>query len=71
MGLKTSNPHVSSDTFKTDPDIISGELSKAGSKAKARYPSGKAPNQPGGGAGGDAGKAKNRAVTPGTSPTGS
>lgn len=71
MGLTTKNPYVSSDTFKTDPDIISSELSKAGKKATARYPSGRLGNQPGGGAGGNAGKMKNRALTPGTSPSGS
>jgi hypothetical protein len=69
--LSTKNPYAVTDTFKTDPDIISSELSKAGSKASARYPSGIQGNQPGGGAGGNAGKMKTRALTPGTSPTGS
>jgi hypothetical protein len=69
--LSTKNPYVASDTFKTDPDIISAELSKAGKKASARYPSGKLGVQPGGGAGGNEGKMKVRALTPGTTPTGS
>jgi hypothetical protein len=71
MALTTKNPYVASDTFKTDPDIISAELSKSGKKASARYPSGKSPIEPGGGAGGNAGKMKTRALTPGTSPSGS
>jgi hypothetical protein len=50
------------------PETISKELSKASGKATARYPS--TPLGPGQ-SNGTAGKAKNRALTPGTSPTGS
>jgi len=75
MGKLTSNnPYLKGpDTFKTDPDIISDELSKSGSKAKARYPSGMASVEPGGGpASGSAGAGnmKRRAYTPG-GPSGS
>ena len=69
--LTTHNPYVPNETFLTDPDIISNELSIDGKKAKARYPSGKLGIEPGGGASGNAGKMKTRALTPGTSPTGS
>ncbi len=75
MALKTSNPYgdASGNSFMTPPNTIDAELSKAGGKAKARYPSGKSSIVPGGGGGGNQGglKPKNRALTPGTSPTGS
>lgn len=54
--------------FKSPPETISNERAKAGSKATARYPS--KPLGPGQ-SNGTAGKAKVRALTPGTSPTGS
>jgi hypothetical protein len=74
MALKSSNPYgaASGQSFAMPPDTITAELSKAGGKAKARYPSGKSSLEPGGGAGGNMGglKAKGRAYTPG-GPTGS
>ncbi len=36
--MKTSNPYGPGMTVKTTPDTVNSELSKAGSKAKARYP---------------------------------
>lgn len=66
--MKVSNPYTSA-TFKHPPDTITSELSKAGSKAKARYPSGHITNKPGGG--GTTGGGFKRAMTPGTTPTGS
>lgn len=67
--MKTSSPYGPGMTVKTPPETITSELSKAGSKAKARYPSGTPSNQPGGG-GSTSGSFK-RAMTPGTSPSGS
>jgi hypothetical protein len=66
----SSNPYTPVGEIKTDPDIISSERSKAGSKASARYPSGKPSLQPGGGGGDNSGKMKTRAYTPG-GPSGS
>jgi hypothetical protein len=66
--MKTSSPYGPGMTVKSPPDAISNEQSKAGGKAKARYPhSPISTNQTAGGPGGG-GK---RAYTPGTSPTGS
>jgi len=70
MGLSTKNPYGAGMSAKLPPETISGELSKAGSKAKAAYPSGTPSIEPGGGAGGNAGKMKTRAYTPG-GPSGS
>lgn len=50
------------------PDTIQTDRSKAGGKAKARYPN--TPLSPST-SNGTAGKAKVHALTPGTSPTGS
>lgn len=65
MGLSTKNPYTASQTAKVPPETISNELSKAGSKATATYKSGTPSIEPGGGAGGNAGKMKTRAYTPG------
>jgi hypothetical protein len=67
--MKTSSPYGPGMTVKTPPETITSELSKANGKAKARYPSGTPSKQPGGG-GSTSGSFK-RAMTPGTSPTGS
>ncbi len=66
--MKTSNPYGANDTVKVPPETIQSEMKMAGSKAKARYPhkplSTSTKN-------GEAGKVKTRALTPGTSPSGS
>ncbi len=66
--MKISNPYTSM-PVKMTPDTVSSELSKDGSKAKARYPNKALTNQPGGG--GSTGGKFMRALTPGTSPSGS
>lgn len=66
--MKTSNPYTSL-PVKLPPETISSELSKDGGKAKARYPSGSLTNKPGGG--GNTSGGFKRALTPGTSPSGS
>lgn len=65
----SSNPYGGSYPVKVPPETISNEMSKASDKAKARYPhSPLSPSQ----ANSSAGKAqKGRAMTPGSSPTGS
>jgi hypothetical protein len=68
MALTTKNPYgpASGETFAMPPDTITRELSKAGSKHSARYPSGHITNQPGGEGGGtkgNQGAIKHRAVT--------
>lgn len=55
-------------TVKVPPETITSELSQASKKASARYPS---PVQPVNRSGGGTGPMKHRALTPGTSPTGS
>jgi hypothetical protein len=55
--------------IKQTPQIISGEREKNGGKAKARYPHKPLTNQPGGSS--STGGAHKRALTPGTTPTGS
>ncbi|MBX3603191.1 MAG: hypothetical protein KF863_21430 [Rubrivivax sp.] len=55
--------------IKQTPNIIGGERAKNGGKPKARYPHKPQGNQPAGG-GSTSGSFK-RALTPGTSPTGS
>ena len=67
--MKTSNPYGANYPVKTTPDTVSSALSGAGSKAKARYPSGHLGNIPGGSIN-TSGPFK-RAMTPGTSPSGS
>lgn len=67
--MKTSNPYGMNLPVRMPPETITSETSKASSKAKARYPHKALTNQPGGGAGSH-GSFK-RALTPGTSPTGS
>lgn len=67
--MKTSSPYGPGMSIDTPPNTMTQELSKAGSKAKARYP-----HTPMGisQASGSAGKGPTRrALTPGTSPTGS
>lgn len=66
--MKTSNPYGPGMAVKFPPDTITSELSKAGSKAKASYP-----HMPLGAnvSGNASGKMKTRALTPGTTPTGS
>jgi hypothetical protein len=66
--VKISNPYVSQ-SVKLPPETISSELSKDGGKAKARYPHKALTNKPGGG--GPTGGKFMRALTPGTSPSGS
>lgn len=66
--MKISNPYTSM-PVKMTPDTVSSELSKDGGKAKARYPHKALTNKPGGG-GSTSGGFK-RALTPGTSPSGS
>jgi hypothetical protein len=56
-------------TIKQTPEIINSDRQKNGDKAKARYPHKPLGNQPGGG-GSTSGPFK-RAMTPGTTPTGS
>ena len=66
--MKTSSPYGPGLTVKTPPDTITSELARAGSKAKARYPH--KPTGPSQNMGGNNG-IKHRALTPGTSPSGS
>lgn len=60
--MKVSNPYGANDTYKTAPETVNSANSKASGKAKARFP-----HTPLGvsQANGQAGKAKNRAYTPG------
>ena len=66
--MKTSSPYGPGMEVKSPPDTIRNEMSKAGSKAKARYPSGTATVNMTKGAPKGGGP---RAMTPGTTPTGS
>jgi len=66
--MKTSSPYGPGMDVKSPPDTIRNEQSKASSKAKARYPSGTASVNMTKGAPGPFGR---RALTPGTTPTGS
>lgn len=66
--MKTSSPYGPGMEVKSPPDTIRNEQSKASSKAKARYPSGIASTNKTAGAPGPFGR---RAMTPGTTPTGS
>lgn len=66
--MKTSNPYGPGMSVKVPPETISSELSQAGGKAKARYPH--KPLGPGQSMGKEGG-VKHRAMTPGTSPSGS
>jgi hypothetical protein len=66
--MKTSSPYGPGLSIDTPPNTITKELSKAGSKAKARYPH--KPMGIGQSMGGNNG-IKHRALTPGTTPTGS
>lgn len=67
--MKTSNPYGPGMTVKVPPETINSEMSQAGSKAKARYPHKPLGIVPGGSAN-TSGSFK-RAMTPGTTPTGS
>lgn len=66
--MKTSSPYGPGMTVKVPPETINSENAKANGKAKARYPH--TPLSPST-SNGQAGKAKTRAYTPGTSPAGS
>lgn len=68
--MKTSYPKAYGPGMTTlvPPQTVDTALSKASGKAKARYPSTPISNKT---SNGDAGKAKVRAMTPGTSPAGS
>ena len=68
MGLKVSNPYGCSDSYQSGSAIVDSQNSKAGSKAKARFPH--KPLMPGQ-KNGEAGKMKRPALTPGSSPAGS
>jgi hypothetical protein len=65
--MKTSNPYGANDTVKVPPETIQKEMSQASKKAKARYPSKPLGTSLKGGGGG----IKTRALTPGTTPSGS
>lgn len=69
--MKTNSPAVykADMTIKETPAIIGADRQKNSGKAKARYPNKPLGNQPGGG-GSTSGSFK-RAMTPGTTPTGS
>lgn len=67
--MKTSSPYGPGMDVKTPPETITSQLSKNGSKAKARYPSGTPSLEPGGNA--KTSGSFRRAMTPGTSPSGS
>lgn len=66
--MKTSNPYGADYEVKVPPKTIQDEMAQAGGKAKARYPH--KPLGPGQ-SNGQQGKMKIRALTPGTTPTGS
>jgi hypothetical protein len=68
--MKISSPYGTSGSVKVPPETINAEMSQAGSKATARYPHKPISNQPGGGGSTGNGSFK-RAMTPGTTPTGS
>jgi hypothetical protein len=65
--MKTSNPYGANDKVLVPPETIAMQEKNASGKAKARYP-----HKPlGVGLKGDGGPIRTRALTPGTSPTGS
>lgn len=68
--MKTKNPYGANDMVKVPPDTIENEMKQAGMKAKARYP-----HKPLGTSqmNGEMGKMgmKGRALTPGSTPSGS
>ncbi len=68
--MKTSYPAAYGPGMTTlvPPETINTDRSKASGKAKARYPSTPISNKT---TNSTEGKARNRAMTPGTSPTGS
>ena len=67
--MKTKNPYGANDQVKVPPETIQSEQSQASGKASARYPHKPLGNIPGGNA--NTGGSFKRAMTPGTSPTGS
>lgn len=67
--MKTSNPYGANYPIKVPPETISAQDRQAASKAKARYPHGEA--QPVDNKSMTSGPMKTRALTPGSSPTGS
>ena len=68
--MKTSNPYGANMQVKVPPETVTGEMSSAGGKAVARYPHKPLGIVPGGGSASAGGSFK-RALTPGTTPTGS
>jgi hypothetical protein len=66
--MKTSNPYGPGMDVKVPPQTVDNELSKAGSKAKARYPHSPFPIEPGGD--GKTSGAFKRAYMPNGSPSG-
>lgn len=67
--MKTKNPYGANYQVKVPPETIQAEMSQASGKAVARYPHKPLGTIPGGDAN-TSGPFK-RAMTPGTSPTGS
>ncbi len=65
--MKTSNPYGANYDVLVPPATISKDRSQASGKAKARYPDKPISNKTTGGGG----PIRTRALTPGTSPTGS
>lgn len=68
--MKTSNPYGANYTVKVPPDTIQAEMKQAGGKAKARYPNKPLSTSTKNGEAGKMGM-KGRALTPGTTPSGS
>jgi hypothetical protein len=68
IDMKLSSPYGPGMPVKLPPETISSQTSKASGKAKARYPHSPLGTSQ---ANSTAGKAQKRALTPGTSPTGS
>jgi hypothetical protein len=66
----TSNPYGANFNVKVPPETITAQNSQASGKAKARYPNGEAQPVDSQAKGGK-GPMKTRALTPGSSPTGS
>lgn len=67
--MKTSNPYGANYPVKVPPETISAQDRQAAGKAKARYPHGE--GQPVASKANTSGPMKTRALTPGSSPSGS
>lgn len=67
--MKTKNPYGANYQVKVPPETIQSEMSQANGKAVARYPNKPLGNIPGGND--NTGGSFKRAMTPGTSPSGS